>query len=518
MTFFSLYFILALVIPGFSLIHKRDAPLQTLVVPVTVDENQVYSVQVNMSSATPQKFSFALSTGTGYSMVAGRGCQSCNGVPSYDQSASSSAHTTPGAAKGQISIVGGLANGTLIKEDCTLHEKNGSAWAYPNQTIIVANQSQSIFGPGISGIFGLGTNARDGNFADTVYAGFLRRNPTRTNFTFGMALNRRKDSSSDGGVLHWVLPDQTAYTGDVAWKNMNPFNSTPSSVSSDWFIEMDGYAFTSSNGPSISKSGLPLQTVLDPFFPNIVFPQTETRSIYGSIPGSSIVSSTDVTNVYSVPCSTTMTLNLTFGSITTTLTENDLIQNQNDQCFSVMEEWSNINDPSYLLGSSLISTIYLIFAITSDTNAALGVAQRSQAAARSFKTAAIVGLTLGLVASVILLGLGIFFGIRWYRRRRANLVQQIQPFQTNTREATGLLTASSPDWLQSHSGLPSAAMSDPSTCYPSTQQSHILLDSSSNDPDSPPPYLTQWPRPFPVVPLSSPPDRKRRYGSDGTTG
>lgn len=187
-------------------------------------------------------------------------------------------------------MLSGSVNGFAIKENCSLMQRNGSGWVYPNQTskrpvpysdfftthdnayfsVVVANQSSSVFYSGTSGILGLGTEP----FADTIYASWLSRNPSHANFTYGMALNPPTNSSTDGGVLHFIAPDGAFYSGAVSWKNMTAVSSA--SINSDWTVDMDHWMVESS-GTNIS--GGPAPAIVDPYFSSIIFPQAQARSI-----------------------------------------------------------------------------------------------------------------------------------------------------------------------------------------------------------------------------------------------
>lgn len=142
--------------------------------------------------------------------------------------------------------------------------------------VVVANQSSSVFSQDVSGIFGLGTNSRDGNFSDTVFAGWLSRNPSESAFTYGMALNPPRKSSSDGGILHWVAPDTSFYKGSVSWKDMLPSNAT--SVNADWTVQLDSLSFSDA-AINISRQNNDLKAIVDPYFTNIYIPQSLAGSI-----------------------------------------------------------------------------------------------------------------------------------------------------------------------------------------------------------------------------------------------
>lgn len=87
-----------------------------------------------------------------------------------------------------------------------------------------------------------------------------------------------------------------------------------------------------------------------------------------TIPGSSLQEIISGTIVYSLPCNTTMQLNLTFGSVSAILTEAQLVRNLgNSTCVGVLEAWASKNATDYLLGASLISNIYLFVFISSSS-------------------------------------------------------------------------------------------------------------------------------------------------------
>ncbi len=118
-------------------------------------------------------------------------------------------------------------------------------------------------------------NAGDGNFGASFAGNWLSKNPTRDNFTYAFALDS-PHSGTNGGMLHLLAQDSSAFKGDVTWKPMSDFNS--SSTNSDWSVNMDGWSFESGDSGKLSQNG-DLVAVLDPFFATIRFPQAQARSI-----------------------------------------------------------------------------------------------------------------------------------------------------------------------------------------------------------------------------------------------
>ncbi|KAJ7139499.1 aspartic peptidase domain-containing protein [Mycena epipterygia] len=534
------FLILSLLAISDARIAKRSVPPpQTLEIPVRLDENNIYSVMVNMSSnPSPQSFSFAFTTSTGVTTVAGASCDSCGGVPSYNPSASSSVQQLPQSQN--VSTLNGTASGTLVRENCGLLQSNGSAWSYPNQTVAVANQSSAFFAPGVSGMFGMGLAP----FADTPAANWLARNPAQANFSYGMALNPPSNVSGDGGVLHWLQPDPSFYEGDVAWKTMLAANASVPSNMSSWFVEMD--AWSVSGGPSafnISQSGTQLLTFLDPFYASIVFPQGAARAIYADIPGASKHATSAFAHSWKLPCDSTFRLTVTFGSFSTSLDQTSLVVKQADGlCVGALQEWIDASATEYLLGSPFIAVLYLIFSYSQSGEGSMGVAARAPAR-NALSPAAVAGVVLGTIAVVALLviaGVLVYFifqrraGKKPRMRKRSKT--DITPFpsdisfsesRTNTRDNggslsshTGLLDAgsnpASPDWRTTAPTTPDTntfaggtTLGDhPSRSSHGYYQTEINSAASLINLDSPPPYAVPHSNSLPPVPLV--PLRKNR--------
>lgn len=408
--------------PLFSLVvssrlRRRDDSNEyaTAVVPVGID-NGSYTVRVVMSTgASAQHFSFGLTTSTGYITVAGTSCQTCDGVQPYNRTESTTATDLTGGQS--VAMIGGAsADGNLITENCGLQKTDGQEWSYANQTIVVANESNAMFSPGISGILGLGPNSRDGNFNATVFGGYLSGQPAGENFTYGMALSPNTGSSNDGGYLHLIHPEPSYYQGNVAWKDMQTYNT--SSLDTDFYINLDSWTLTTANG-NVSRSGN-LVTAIDPIYDALVFPQQDASVLYASISGASVAGNTPSTNIYSIPCDTQMKMIFTINDLAVTLDESTLVVSQNGQCTGVIQQWSSPLATEYLLGSSFLSSVYVIVSISNATTGTVGFAQKNTGNTNGgLSTGAVVGIAVGSAALAVLVLIAGLFIYRAIRKRRA---------------------------------------------------------------------------------------------------
>ncbi|KAJ7239004.1 aspartic peptidase domain-containing protein [Mycena haematopus] len=523
-----------LAISNARIVRRTVPPPQTLVIPVSRDENQIYSVGVNMSSnPSPQSFLFALTTSTAITTVAGVNCDSCGGVPSYNPSISSSVQQLPQSQN--VATMDGVASGTVVRENCGLLQSNGSAWSYPNQIVTVANQSASFFSPGVSGMIGVGLAP----FADSPAAGWLSRNPTQPAFSFGMALNppSPSNSSGSGGELHWQQPDESFYEGEVALKPMLVANASNPSNMSTWFVEMDAWSATGPSGFNISQTGTELLTFLDPFYADIVFPQGPARAIYADIPGASKHATSAFAHSWKLPCNSQFRLTVTFGSFSTSLDQSVLVVKQADGvCVGVLKEWIDQTATEYLLGSPFIAGIYLIFSYSQSGNGTMGIAARAPGS-KKLAPAVIAGVvlgTLGVVALFVIAAVLVYFA--WQRRpknphQRKPSKTDITPFtdisdssasrssrqlygrQRHLLEHNGTFFPGSPDWgttLLSEGGSPSPNSNTfpGGTTFNESRSSNqfyrtdIASSTSLMHVDSPPPYIVpNGPPPVPLIPL-----------------
>ncbi|KAF9493926.1 acid protease [Pleurotus eryngii] len=424
---------------------QRDelVPIVRSNIPLVRTRDGRYGVTVNMSSSNPQTLAFALSTGTGLVSVLGSSCSNCTGSATYDPALSSSARLLAGTQG--VSVLGQSTQGNLIREDCTLQKEDGTAWAYPNQTVVVANQSSPIFG-GASGLLGLGTNALSSNFNETLFARWLSRNPGRTNFSYGMQLQPLgADGSTEGGVLHWVVPDDSAFQGTMSVKDK--LSVGPSDMNLDWVVNLDSFSI-STGDLKISKTNE--RVAIDLFFPGIFLPQSVSRPLFAGIPGSSSQpsSSSPATTAYTVPCDTKVTLDVRFGEFSVTLREDVLVFKNGTTCTSAFEEWNDQGMSEFLFGATFISAVYLVFTISGSNDGSIGFGARAGQATK-IHPAAIAGIVIGSVAIVAIIVFTAVLVLRSRRRRRDDSKQEnkIEPFGNATMqvdEQRGLLMPQTP--------------------------------------------------------------------------
>jgi hypothetical protein len=380
-------------------------------VQLTTDSTQRYMVNAQMATGpAAQNFNFVLTTSTSFMTVAGAGCDTCGSVDSYNEQNSTTATSLPNSAG--INLIGGAStSGSLIKEDCALHAKNGSSWSYPNQTIILSNQSSQLYGGQVSGLFGLASGRSTNNLNVSVVGGVFSRQPARPSVTFGLALQPpNPQGSNSAGSLHWLGADPSAYDGDITWKLTTVSSDTDSAT-----FEIDGWRFKT-GGTTVTNSNQDLSSGMDPLHPNLFFPSQEAQLIHASIKGSSSQPADDgQSTVYVVPCNSKFSLSTVIGGQTWQVDQKLLVQKLDDgTCVSNIQGWADANNKQYLFGSAFMSSLYVIVQIgnpNSSQNDQIGFARRANPPSI---VGPIVGGVVGGVGGVAIISLAVFF---WIRRR-----------------------------------------------------------------------------------------------------
>lgn len=160
----------------------------------------------------------------------------------------------------------------------------------------------TVFGNGVSGVIGLGTNRNaaggssssnySAGFNDTIFGGWLGRNPEQSQFRYGMDINppvavpqstssgdansnlQNATPKQDAGTLHWLSPDSSAYdTQQLAYKTAQSNSSVVYSTSSgqpDWTVQLDGWTFR--GGGDVVSFQQEMATTVDPYYTDIYMP------------------------------------------------------------------------------------------------------------------------------------------------------------------------------------------------------------------------------------------------------
>jgi len=138
----------------------------------------------------------------------------------------------------------------------------------------MSNQSASVYGGEVSGLFGLASGRATNNLNVSVIGGIFGRQPELQSFTYGLALEPPyANHSANAGILHWLGTDSDAYEGDITWKL-----TTISSNSDLATFEIDGWQFDT-GGTTVTNSNQDLDSTVDPYYVNMFFPSQDAQTI-----------------------------------------------------------------------------------------------------------------------------------------------------------------------------------------------------------------------------------------------
>jgi hypothetical protein len=138
----------------------------------------------------------------------------------------------------------------------------------------MSNQSASVYGGGISGLFGLASGRATNNLNVSVIGGIFGREPATQSVTFALALQPpNANHSENAGTLHWLGTDSDAFHGDITWKV-----TTVSSDSDLATFQIDGWQFKTGD-TTVTNSNQDLGSAVDPYYVNMFFPSQEAQLI-----------------------------------------------------------------------------------------------------------------------------------------------------------------------------------------------------------------------------------------------
>lgn len=228
----------------------------------------------------------------------------CREVPLYDSSASSSSvlSQTPFS----IQYGSGAVTGELFADTMSL-----AGHTVYNATIasVTGLEDNTISAPA-SGIMGMGFQQLATSGATPFWEVLAKSNVlTVPAFTFQLARNQDVTSAttqSPGGIFTLGEIDSSQYTGDITYITLP---STTIGERGYWAIYMDSLTVSGTNIPTTNQ-----YAAIDTGTTLIAGNQDAVESIYAAIPGSQVVTSGGtVTGYYAFPCSTTVSISLTFG-------------------------------------------------------------------------------------------------------------------------------------------------------------------------------------------------------------
>ncbi|PVF95089.1 acid protease [Serendipita vermifera] len=335
-----------------------------------------YSTTINLG--TPSKpFDVMLDTGSSDTWVAssscsctGTGCTSCSTGNSWDPSSSSS--WSPREKTLSITYGSGLVIGRTGQDVVSL-----GGYTVNDQVIGIVDQAARRLPGDIEGIMGLafGTIAKSGGtpWWLRVFAGEGGSNPDAKMISFW--LSRYVDSTDTANSRHpggqFIIggTNSTLYEGDINYVDaVHPAKW--------WAIPIQGIGLDGGDSVTIPEGAQ--VSIIDTGTTLVGGEETALKTIFGGIPGSRDAGDLSIRlrGFWAIPCNTTASVTLTFGSNSYPYSARDLLYQRIDDllenyCVSSLFTYSSTDrnssvftapgQPFWLVGAAFLKNVYSVF-------------------------------------------------------------------------------------------------------------------------------------------------------------
>jgi len=380
-----------------------------------VDQGYDSDYYGSLAIGTPlTSFNVILDTGSSDLWVAGSSCGSaCNGIAMFNPSSSSS--FTNLTSSFAIVYGSGEAGGYLGQDIVEM-----AGFSVSNQGFAVVNEvSTGLLTSPVSGLMGLAWQALASS-GDMPFWQTLASSGAMDSALFAVQLRRYTNASNPsslepGGELTLGTTNSSLYTGSIDYLDI-PTTPSPSY----WSLTLSSLTV---QGTAISL-GSGATAAIDTGTTNIGGPSSAIQAIYAAIPGSSAATG-EWAGYYQYPCSTSVTVTLSFGGNTWTMSSADFkfTSLSSSECIGAFFETSSTtttgSTPSWIIGDAFLKNVYSVFRYNPPS---VGFAALSEVAiAENGVNGAVPSATIGSVSATVTntngaaprvrLGLGVVEGV-----------------------------------------------------------------------------------------------------------
>ncbi|PVG01820.1 acid protease [Serendipita vermifera] len=441
---------------------KRKLPTlgEGFVIPLSTDDKGRYTVSIGMGNrgiagAPVQNFSFVLSTSSPNTAVAGNRCESCVsqiGSSSLYNTTTSQTDVDLNTGTRRIVMGDGSLAGPMISETCGFLTQNGSFWWYPNQTILMAENATGVFGNGAAGLLGLGRSSGKDSFFSAVFS----EHQAWQNVTLSIALNNPNSSENPGnaGQIDLRETDPDLYEGNIVYQSVvASAGDVPVNYPADWSLHLDSWIVDTGGVRTEHTTGG--VAIVEPYFPEIRFPQDQALLFYRDVPGAQQLNETSGL-IWSLPCQPRVSLDVKFSGTPFSVPSEQLVTTDaSGNCIGVVQGWDNPFVQSYMLGQAFAKTVYIVYNAQRNGTDSIGFAPRPGMGSLSdskMSAGAVAGISVASTVAFIAILILIFL---WWRHKRAVKVgskpvkdidgkHRIEPFTPTSANTTAMFGMNSP--------------------------------------------------------------------------
>ncbi|KIJ18473.1 hypothetical protein PAXINDRAFT_167075 [Paxillus involutus ATCC 200175] len=334
----------------------------TTSVPLTDEQNDAsYSGVISIGTPS-QNFNLVLDTGSSDLWVATTACTVCTSdIPLFDTTKSSTYQAS--ASTLQIDYGSGSVQGIVSADTVTLGGFNIAT----QELLGVTTTTTDLLSSSWSGIMGLGFSTisalQTTPFWQALYNSNLLSQPM-----FGFYLERYINdpavNTAPGGTLTLGGTNSSLYTGQIEFINM-PSGSTPSY----WLQQVTTVTVQGKSVSIPSGSGL---AAIDTGTTLIGAPSSIVQSIWANVPGS-IALSGQYAGYYAYPCSTAISVSISFGGTNWPISAADMnlgnvtsTGSTTQMCVGgIFDIGSTVGSgqgtPSWIVGDTFLKNVYSVY-------------------------------------------------------------------------------------------------------------------------------------------------------------
>ena len=322
--------------------------------------NQDYdaSYSASVSIGTPaQAFDIALDTGSADLWVTSNACASstCNTLPTkFDASKSSTFKNS--STPFSITYGSGNAQGYLATDTVSLADYTVSSQTFA----VIQTMSASLINEPLAGLMGLGFSSLAVSRSTPWWVGLATSQWNEPVFAFYLKRYRNVASASsteaDGGTVSFGQLDSSLYTGDIT------YISVADGKQAYWNIPI---ADITSQGRTINL-GSSVNAAIDTGTTLIGGPASAVAAIYAAIPGSKAMTGS-YAGYYEYPCSTDISMTMTFDSFTVEIGQADFNIGSygvdGTMCIGgvYVQSLSSSSAIQWIVGDTMLKNVYSVY-------------------------------------------------------------------------------------------------------------------------------------------------------------
>ncbi|KAB5594986.1 Lysosomal aspartic protease [Ceratobasidium theobromae] len=299
----------------------------------------------------PVAFNVILDTGSSDLWLASSTCYTgCRNIPTFDASNSTTYKNL--TTSFSIRYGSGQAAGELASDSVQM-----AGFQVTNQVFALADQvSANLLSNPISGLMGLGWSSIASSGAtpmwQTLAKGSQWSEPVMSFFLTRFINVNGAASQEPGGEFMMGGTNSQLYTGDIDYVNI------PTGRQSYWLIPLTGLTV---NGASVLSGSV--NAAIDTGTTLVGGPTDAISSIFAQIPNSQ-AGTGDLDGYYLYPCSTSVTITMTFSSRTWTINPADflLMRASTSMCVGAFFALNlSGSAPSWIVGDTFLKNVYSVY-------------------------------------------------------------------------------------------------------------------------------------------------------------